>query len=162
MGLRVHALRRRPDKSADDPLVERSFAPEQLPQMLPGLDVLLCAAPLTATTHHMIGAAQFALMKPTALFINLGRGPVVDEAALVHALREQKLAGASLDVFEQEPLEQSSPLWAMDNVLISPHCTDWTLDPSAMDLTMRFFVENFQRYQRGEPLENIVDKRAGY
>jgi phosphoglycerate dehydrogenase-like enzyme len=70
--------------------------------------------------------------------------------------------GAALDVFEQEPLPEQSPLWGMENVLISPHCTDWTREPATLDLTLRCFIENFRRYQRGEPLHNLVDKRAGY
>jgi phosphoglycerate dehydrogenase-like enzyme len=162
LGMKIHALRRNSAKSANDPLLERIFEPQALQEMLAGIDVLLCAAPLTAETHHMISDAQFAVMKPTAIVINVGRGPVMDEAALIRALSEQRLAAASLDVFEVEPLPQSSPLWAMENVLISPHCTDWTEDPDALDLTMRLFIENFRRYQKGEPLANIVDKSAGY
>jgi phosphoglycerate dehydrogenase-like enzyme len=162
LGMKIHALRRNPSKSNADPLVDRSFAPEQLQQMLSGIDVLLCAAPLTSETHHLIGQAQFEALKAGAILINLGRGPVVDEAALIGALRSGRLLGASLDVFEQEPLPASSPLWDMENVLISPHCTDWTEQPSALELTVRFFLENFQRYQRGEPLQHLVDKRAGY
>jgi phosphoglycerate dehydrogenase-like enzyme len=162
LGVRIHALRRNPGKSADDPLVDRVFGPEQLPQMLSGIDVLLCAAPLTRQTHHLIGHVQFEVLKPSAILINLGRGPVVDEAALINALQNGRLLGASLDVFEEEPLSERSPLWGMENVLISPHCTDWTREPAALDLTMGFFIENFRRYQNGEPLENIVDKRAGY
>jgi phosphoglycerate dehydrogenase-like enzyme len=162
LGLRIHALRRNPHKSIQDPLVERVFGPQQLQQMLSGIDVLLCAAPLTRETHHLISHAQFAVLKPSALLINLGRGAVVDEAALITALQNGRLLGASLDVFEQEPLCEHSPLWGMENVLISPHCTDWTEHPAALDLTIGFFIENFRRYQKGEPLENIVDKRAGY
>jgi phosphoglycerate dehydrogenase-like enzyme len=162
LGMRIHALRRNPTRSDDDPLLERNFAPNELQQMLQGIDVLLCATPLTPQTRHMISDAQFEVMKPGALLINLGRGPVVDEAALIRALRSNKLGGAALDVFEEEPLPQSSALWDMDNVLISPHSTDWTEDPDALELTMRCFVENFHRYQRGEPLDNIVDKSAGY
>ena len=94
--------------------------------------------------------------------LNLGRGPVVDEAALIAALQNRRLLGASLDVFEQEPLSERSPLWGMENVLISPHCTDWTEQPAAQELTVRCFIENFHRYQKGEPLENVVNKRAGY
>jgi phosphoglycerate dehydrogenase-like enzyme len=101
-------------------------------------------------------------MKPTAIVINVGRGPVIDEGALIRALQSQRIAGASLDVFEEEPLPASSPLWAMQNVLISPHCTDRTDEPDHLDLSMQFFVENFHRYQRGEALENVVDKNAGY
>lgn len=162
LGMKIHALRRHPHKSDNDPLVDRVFGPGQLPQMLPGIDVLLCAAPLTSQTHHLIGHAQFARLKPNAILINVGRGPVVDEAALITALQSRRLFGASLDVFEQEPLSEHSALWGMENVLISPHCTDWTLEPAALDLTLRCFVENFHRYRKSEPLENVVDKRAGY
>jgi phosphoglycerate dehydrogenase-like enzyme len=162
LGLKVHAMRRNPGKSAGDPLLERVFKPEELHEMLAEIDVLVCAAPLTPETHHMISDAQFAVMKPTAIVMNVGRGPVIDEAALIRALQNRKIAGASLDVFEQEPLPENSPLWDMENVLISPHCTDRTDDPDWLDLSMRFFVENFHRYQKGEALENVVDKKAGY
>jgi phosphoglycerate dehydrogenase-like enzyme len=162
LGLMIHALRRNPRKSADDPLIDRVFAPTELQQMLAGIDVLLCSAPLTPETHHMISDVQFQVMKPTAIVLNVGRGPVIDEAALIRALQNKQIAGASLDVFEQEPLPENSPLWRMDNVLISPHCTDHTDDPDWLDLSMQVFIENFHRYQSGGPLENIVDKKAGY
>jgi len=162
MGLKVHALRRHPDKSANDPLLERVFNPDQLHDMLAVVDVLVCAAPLTAATHHMMSDAQFAVMKPSAIIINVGRGPVIDEAAMIRALQTGRIAGASLDVFEHEPLPAGSPLWRMDNVLLSPHCTDRTDDPDWLDLSMRLFIENIHRYQRGEALINIVDKMAGY
>ena len=110
----------------------------------------------------MIGEAQFKAMKPTAIVINVGRGPVIDEAALIRALQSRQIGGASLDVFEEEPLAATSPLWDMENVLISPHCTDHSEDPDWLDLSVRFFVENFHRYRNGEALENVVDKKAGY
>jgi phosphoglycerate dehydrogenase-like enzyme len=162
MGLKVHAVRRNPGKSAADPLVDVLFTPEQLHSMLAGVDVLLCSAPLTPETHHMIGAAELGLMKPTAIVVNVGRGPVIDETALVAALAAGRIAGAALDVFEHEPLPPSSPLWGMDQVLISPHCTDRTTNPDWLELSMQLFVENFQRYRRGESLHNVVDKSAGY
>ena len=162
LGLRVFAMRRDPRKSADDPLIERVFDSSELAQMLESIDVLVCAAPLTHETHHMIGAMQLKAMKPTALVINVGRGPVIDEAALVSALVDKQIAGAALDVFEEEPLPETSALWAMENVLISPHCTDRTDNPDWLDLSVQFFVENFKRFAKGAPLENIVDKRAGY
>jgi phosphoglycerate dehydrogenase-like enzyme len=161
IGLKIHAFQRHPSTSAD-PLVDQVFGPVQLHDMLKGVDVLLCAAPLTTDTHHMISDAEFRVMKSTALIINVGRGPVIDEAALIRALQTRQIGGASLDVFEHEPLPDGSPLWAMDNVLISPHCTDRTTDPDFMDLSMQVFIENFHRYQKGEPLENVVDKTAGY
>jgi phosphoglycerate dehydrogenase-like enzyme len=101
-------------------------------------------------------------MKPNAIVINVGRGPVIDESALIRALVNKRIAGASLDVFEEEPLPHDSPLWGMENVLISPHSADHTVDPDWVELTMRFFVENFFRYRNGQALDNLVDKRAGY
>lgn len=162
LGVKIHAVRRNPEKSANDPLLDRVFRLEDLHSMLAEIDVLVCAAPLTPATHHMISDAQFAAMKPTAIVMNVGRGPVIDEAALIRALESKKIAGAALDVFEHEPLAQTSPLWDMENVLISPHCTDRTEDPDWLDLSMQLFVANFHRYLKGEPLENIVDKKAGY
>jgi phosphoglycerate dehydrogenase-like enzyme len=162
IGLKIHALRRNPVKSAADPLLDRIFAPDQLREMLSQIDVLLCSAPLTPETLHMISDAEFACMKAGAIVINVGRGPVIDEASLVRALQARRIAGASLDVFEVEPLPETSPLWNMANVLISPHCTDRTIDPDWLDLSMRFFVANFHRYLAGQPLENLVDKHAGY
>jgi phosphoglycerate dehydrogenase-like enzyme len=162
LGLKIHALRRNPQKSAADPMVERMFGPTQLLEMLAGIDVLLCCAPLTPQTHHMIGDAQFNVMKRTAIVLNIGRGPVIDEAALIRALQSETIAGASLDVFEREPLPENSALWGMDNVLISPHCTDHTDDPDWLDLSMQVFVDNFHRYQKGDPLQNLVDKKIGY
>jgi phosphoglycerate dehydrogenase-like enzyme len=124
--------------------------------------VVLAAAPLTPETHHMLSDVQFAVMKQDAIVINVGRGPVIDEAALIRALQQGRIGGAALDVFEEEPLPASSPLWDMENVLISPHCTDRTVDPDWLELSMQLFVTNLQRYIAGEPLENIVDKKAGY
>jgi phosphoglycerate dehydrogenase-like enzyme len=162
LGLKIHAIRRNPEKSADDPLLDRIFAPEQLHEMLAQLDVLLCAAPLTPQTRHMIGDAEFAVMKPGAIVINVGRGPVIDEAALVRALANARISAASLDVFEHEPLPADSPLWGMPNVLISPHCTDETENPDWLELSLRVFEQNLERYQNGSPLLNVVDKQAGY
>jgi len=162
LGLTIHAVRRHPDRSANDPIPDRVFEPENLHQMLAGIDVLLCAAALTPKTHHMISDAEFSVMKPTAILVNVSRGSVIDESALIRALQSKRIAGASLDVFEEEPLPESSPLWSMDNVLISPHCMDQTEDLDQMDLSMQVFVDNFSRYLKGTALTNIVDKKAGY
>jgi phosphoglycerate dehydrogenase-like enzyme len=143
-------------------LIDRTFAPDELAAMLAGIDVLLCAAPLTAETHHMLGEPEFAAMKPTALVINVGRGAIIDEAALIRALQRGTIAGAALDVFEHEPLPEDSPLWSLDNVLISPHCTDQTRNPDWWELSMQLFIDNFHRWRSGEPLNNVVDKQAGY
>jgi phosphoglycerate dehydrogenase-like enzyme len=130
--------------------------------MLAGVDVLLAAAPLTPQTLHLLDAAAFAALRPGKLVINVGRGPVVDEAALIAALQSGQVAGAALDVFEREPLAAGHPFWKMENVLLSPHCTDRTLSPWWVDLGMRCFVDNFRRYRAGKPLRNVVDKGAGY
>ena len=158
----ILALRRRPEMSNGDGLVDRSFAPQQLHDLLRESDFVVAAAPLTPETRHMISDAEFAAMKPTCVVINVGRGPVIHEEALVRALREKKIAGAALDVFETEPLPAASPLWDFPNVLISPHCTDRTQDPDWLDLAMMRFVKNFHHFQAGEPLEFVVDKKAGY
>jgi phosphoglycerate dehydrogenase-like enzyme len=162
LGVKIYAVRRNPSRSANDPLLDKVFAPDQMSKMAAESDVLIAAAPLTPETNHMVGESVFRAMKPSAIVINVGRGPVVDEAALIRALAEKRLGGAALDVFETEPLAADSPLWDMENVLISPHCTDRTTNPDWLDLSMRCFVDNFQRYLKGQPLENVVDKGAGY
>ena len=162
LGVRIYATRRKTELSARDPILDRIFPAAELKQMLKEVDVLLAAAPLTHETRHMIGRAEFGVMKSSAIIMNVGRGPVIDEAALIEALREKRVAGAALDVFEHEPLPPDHPFWDMENVLISPHCTDRTRDPDWLDLSTQCFVENFQRYLNGQPLENVVDKRAGY
>jgi phosphoglycerate dehydrogenase-like enzyme len=162
LGVKIFALRRNPQRSQNDPIVERMFATADLHKMLAEVDVVLAAAPLTPETRHMLGAAEFAIMKPSAIVINVGRGPVIDESALIEALQTKKIAGAALDVYEVEPLPKESPLWDMENVLISPHCTDRTTDPDWLDLSAQAFVDNFHRFVKGEPLNNVVDKEAGY
>jgi len=162
LGMTIHALRRNPGRFAGDPIVARAFDASELLQLLAGVDVLVCAAPLTRHTRHLISAPAFAAMRPGALVINVGRGPVIDEAELVRALRERRVAGAALDVFEREPLPAESPLWAMDNVLLSPHSADNTIAPDSLELTIGFFIRNFRRYRAGEPLENVVNKHEGY
>lgn len=162
LGVKIYAIRRKPELSHNDPVLDGVFGPAQLFEMLGQVDVVLAAAPLTPETKHMLSDAAFAAMKPSAIVINVGRGPVIDESALVRALQQQQIAGAALDVFETEPLAADSPLWDMENVLISPHCTDRTQNPDWLDLTMQCFLDNFQRYVHGEPLLNLVDKRAGY
>ncbi len=162
MGMKIYATRRKPELSAGDALADRVFPTSELHAMLRESDVVLAAAPLTDETRHMLGDAEFSSMKASAIVINVGRGPVIDEAALIRALAEKKIGAAALDVFEVEPLAADSPLWGMDNVLISPHCTDRTRDPDWLDLSMQLFIENFRRYVNGAPLQNIVDKRAGY
>lgn len=135
---------------------------EHFRSILATADVVLAAAPLTAETRHLLGAAEFAAMRRSALLINVGRGPVVDEAALIAALHQDRIAGAALDVFEREPLAPDHPFWSMENVLLSPHCTDRTREPNWTELGMRCFLANYRRYRAGKPLLTPVDKTAGY
>jgi len=160
MGMKVLALRRRPDLSAADPLVDEVFAPERKLEMLARCDYVAAAAPLTAETRGMIGRAEFGVMKKTAVVMNVGRGPVIDEAALVQALEEGRIQGAALDVFDREPLPEGHPFYRLENLLLSPHCADHTPDWLAQAMT--FFLEQFERFRTGAPLLNVVDKERGY
>lgn len=162
LGLKIYATRRKPELSSNDPILDRIFPSNELHKMLAEVDVVLAAAPLTPETRHMIGETEFRVMKPSAIVINVGRGPVIDESALIRALQQKRIAGAALDVFEEEPLPRDHPFWDMGNVLLSPHCTDRTVNPDWVDLSMQCFIDNFHRYTNGESLMNIVDKKAGY
>ena len=159
MGMRILAVKRHRPKIFD-PLIERYYGTAELHQMLSICDYILLAAPLTEETKHMISDAEFGTMRPHAVIMNVGRGPVIDEEAMVRALKENRIRGAGLDVFEREPLPKDSPLYEMENVLLSPHCADnvpgWTED------AMRFFLEQHARFEKNEPLLNPVNKRLGY
>jgi phosphoglycerate dehydrogenase-like enzyme len=161
-GMRIVATRRRPELGKDDPLLDRSYSLTDLNAMLAVCDVVVLSAPSTPDTFHIIGEAQLRAMKKEAVLINLGRGSAVDEPALAKALTEGWIAGAALDVFETEPLPKESPLWTLENVLLSPHCTDRTVNPDWLEMAAQRFVENFDRYSKGEPLQYVVDKKAGY
>jgi phosphoglycerate dehydrogenase-like enzyme len=161
LGMAVFALRRHVSKAAPaDVLVEKTFGPGQRAEMLSLCDYVVVSAPLTSETRGMIGAPEFAAMKRTAVVINVGRGPVIDEKALIDALATSRIKGAALDVFDQEPLPQGHPFYKLQNVLLSPHCADHT--PDWLDNAMKFFLEQFERYRKGEPLLNVVDKKLGY
>lgn len=156
--MKIAALRRK--QAAPDPLIDQVFTRGQLNELIAASDYLLAVLPLTAETRGMIGREQIAAMKPEAVFINVGRGPVVDEAALMESLEEKKIRGAALDVFSVEPLPSGHPFYKMTNVLMSPHTADRVegfLGP-ALDA----FFENLERFAAGRPLENVVDKHAGY
>ena len=160
MGMRVFGIKRHVDQSDADPLVARMYSPEQRLDMFARCDYAVVAAPLTPETRGMIGEAELAAMKPTAVVINVGRGPVINEAALVRALSSHRIKGAALDVFDQEPLPAGHPFYKLENVLLSPHCADHTRD--WLYNAMTFFVQQFRRFQKGEPLRNVVNKRLGY
>jgi phosphoglycerate dehydrogenase-like enzyme len=159
-GMRIAALRRRAELFDKDPFVDESFAPANLNQMLAASDYVLLAAPLTDETRGMIGAPQIAAMKSTAVLINVGRGAVVDELALIQALETGIIRGAALDVFAVEPLPAGHPFYKMENVLLSPHTADHVRD--FIHLAVECFLENLRRFQANEPLLNLVDKHAGY
>jgi len=141
-------------------LPERYYTPEQLHSMLSECDVVVIAVPLTRQTRGMFNDAAFQAMKPTAFLVNIARGPICDEEALIRALEEERIAGAALDVFQQEPLPPNHPLWHLPNVFISPHSAG--LSPHYNERAAGIFAENLQCYLAGTPLHNVIDKREGY
>jgi phosphoglycerate dehydrogenase-like enzyme len=156
-GMRILALRR---NGPGDSTVDAVFTRDRLNEMLAECDYAAITAPLTVETRGMIGAAQIAAMKPSSVIINVGRGPVLDEAALIAALESKKIRGAALDVFDTEPLPAGHPFYTLENVLMSPHNADQV--PESRTRAVEFFVKNFERFRAGQPLENVVDKHAGY
>ena len=128
--------------------------------VLPRIDVLISSVPSTPDTRALLGAREFALMRSTAIFINVGRGSTVDEPALIEALRNGAVAAAGLDVFATEPLPGSSPLWELDNVLITPHMS--ALSPDYVHRVREILSDNLERIRDGRPIRNRVDKTAGY
>lgn len=132
-----------------------------LDRLLRESDYLVVTVPYTAQTDHMLGAEQLALMKPEALLVGISRGGIIDEAALVEALREKRLAGAALDVFEKEPLPEDSELWDVENLLITPHIAGGS--QFECQYILEIFRENLDRFVRGElPLRNQIDKQRGF
>jgi phosphoglycerate dehydrogenase-like enzyme len=161
LGMKVLAVKRHASTlRAEDSIVEEVFGPERRIEMLSRCDYVVVTAPLTPETRGMIGAPEFAAMKPAAALINVGRGPVIDERALIAALSEGRIKGAALDVFDHEPLPQGHPFYKLENVLLSPHCADHT--PDWLDNAMEFFIAQYQRFRRGDALLNVVDKKLGY
>jgi len=144
----------------DSGLATRVFAAAQLDSALPGADFVVLAAPQTPETHHLIGERQLALMKPTAFLINVARGSLVDELALAAALQRRTIAGAGLDVTAQEPLPPSSPLWSLENALITPHTSG--ASEQLWERETELLLENLDRWFSGQPLRNQVDLTRGY
>ena len=149
LGMRAHGVGRR-----------QEFGEPTIDDVIRQSDYVVMSAPLTPRTYRLMTRERIALMKETAVFINIGRGKTVDEEALVEALQTNRIRGAALDVFETEPLPPGHPLWALDNVLISPHTADKTSDSHLR--AMQFFLENLRRFRAGESLENVVDKVEQY
>ena len=158
LGMRVEGIRHDPSRVAEG--VAAMYGVDQLRERLPQADVVVLTIPLSPATRGMIGAEELRAMRPSAYLINIGRGGTVDEAALVEALQEERIAGAGLDVFAEEPLPRTSPLWTMQNVVITAHYAGST--PRYNERAMAIFLDNLRRYRAGTPLSNVVDKHEGY
>jgi len=156
-GMRVLGLRRRP---RPHPHADEVLPSEQLHDMLRRSDFVVISCPLTDETRGLIGREALAAMKPDAWLINIARGPIVDEEALLEALQERRIGGACLDVFSEEPLPEDSPFWDLPNVIITPH-NSWN-SPRIEEREIELFLENLRRYVAGKSLVNVVDKRRGY
>jgi phosphoglycerate dehydrogenase-like enzyme len=171
-GCRVVAVRRRSEPgdqvvAPDDEtrsfgalILDRVGGPDSLPELLAESDFVVLAAPLTAETEGMIDAAALAAMKPSAWLINIARGRLIDERALLNALRDGTIGGAILDTFREEPLPPTSPFYDLPNVIVTPH-TSWS-SGRVLDRSVELFCDNLRRYAAGEPLLNVVDPAAGY
>jgi phosphoglycerate dehydrogenase-like enzyme len=159
LDMTVYALRRRPQPEGDG-IADRFFSPGELHDMIAQSHYIVLAAPLTRETRGLIGREEIARMRSDAVIINIGRGPVIEERALLEALQDRRIRGAALDVFDTEPLPADHPYWRLDNLLISPHCADHV--DGWQESAVEFFVANFRRFESGEPLLNVVDKEAGY
>ncbi len=157
-GMRVIGVNRR--ASSDSPHVHAVRHTSELHECLPEADAIVISVPLTEETRGLIDAAAIGRIKPGAIFVNIGRGGVVDETALIEALRGGRLAGAALEVFAREPLPAESPLWDLPNVLVSPHTAGLSVREDERIVSL--FVENLGRYLRGEPLRNRVDPELLY
>jgi phosphoglycerate dehydrogenase-like enzyme len=159
LGMRVLAVREHPERGGAEG-VQAVYGPAQLADLLAASDYVVLAAPVTGSTERLINRERLAQMRPNACLVNVGRGVLVDEAALAEALREKKIAAAALDVLEKEPLPADSPLWDMDNVLITPHTGSVT--PRLWERQYALISENVRRFLAGEPLLGVVNKHKGY
>lgn len=142
--------------------IDKMFTSDQLNNVLPQCDYVVVTLPLTKETHHLFGTEQFKLMKPSSFLINIGRGEIIVEEDLISALRSEEIAGAGLDVFEKEPLSEDSPLWELDNVIITPHTAGSTehYDKRVME---DIFIPNLKKFIQGEsPAINLVNYAKGY
>lgn len=159
-GMKVIAARNRVKRSEKSRFVDRLVSKNRLPELLCAADVVVLAVPHTRETHHMVGRKELGCMKERAILINVARGGVVDEKALVEALSKKKIAGAGLDVFEEEPLSPKSRLWDLDNVILTPHISGAQRDYYAK--VGEIFRINLNRYLNKRPLLNLFDRRLGY
>ncbi len=160
LGMRVLGIQRNIKAVPPCPGVEAVMPPEDLPRLLATSDVVVLAAPLTPETRGLIGASQIAAMKRGAFLINIGRGKLVVDEAIVDGLKSGQLGGAALDVFTHEPLDPASPYWDAPNVIITPHTSGAMQD--YWTPLVALFSENLRRFERGDALLNVVDKTSGY
>jgi phosphoglycerate dehydrogenase-like enzyme len=162
--MRIVVIREHPEPATRNSKPETGnlvqLGPDQLDSVLAQADFVVLAAPLTEKTRGIINAARLARMKPDAYLINVARGPLIDDAALVAALRERRIGGAALDVFPQEPLPAGSPYWSLPNVLVTPHSA--ALTDKLWERHYALLSDNLRRFLSGQPLRNVVDKSAGY
>lgn len=159
-GMRVIANRRSATQLKRARYVDKLLPAEQLNQLLSESDYVVVATPLTPETRGLIGEKELRSMKPSAYIINIARGGIVDEEALIRALEEKRIAGAGLDVVATEPLPPESPLWDFDNVILSPHVAGGMED--YMERATEVFCENLKRYLNGKKLLNVIDRKRGY
>jgi phosphoglycerate dehydrogenase-like enzyme len=162
LGMRVVGVRRDPSHrgASPAPSVDRIVSPDRFVEVAREADYLAVTAALTPQTRGMVSSEVLAALKPTAWVINIARGPIVDEAALVAALTERRIGGAALDVFETEPLPAESRLWSLDNAILTPHVSNSS--PRVRERSLALVAENVRRYKAGEPLLNLVDRTVGY
>jgi D-2-hydroxyacid dehydrogenase (NADP+) len=160
LGLLVAGIRRRPGRTGDTPAGVTVHSPDRLAELLPASDIVVLSLPHTPGTRELIGPRELDLVKRGALLVNIARGKLVDDAAVVDALRDGRLGGAALDVFTREPLEASSPYWDLPNVIITPHTAGAMADYWTPLVSL--FAENLRRFTSGAELLNVVDKEAGY
>jgi phosphoglycerate dehydrogenase-like enzyme len=158
LGMHVRVMRR--DATRPVPGAEAVVAPAALHELLAWADWVVCALPMTAETRGLIDAPALRAMRSSAYLINVGRGESVDEETLVEALRKGAIAGAALDVFDQEPLPAEHPFWSLPNLVLTPHISGYT--PDYFQKMLAIFEDNLDRFLSGRPLRNVVDKQLGY
>lgn len=160
-GMTITGIRRCPAPTEG---FDRVLGSDMLEELLSQADVIICCLPHTAETQKMLTESRFGMMKRGALLVNVGRGSLIDEAALIKALESGQLSGAVLDVFEKEPLPENSPLWDMENVLITPHISGPSFGhfPEVERRIAGICAENISRYIAGKPLMNVIDRNKGY
>jgi phosphoglycerate dehydrogenase-like enzyme len=158
LGMKVLAVRENPAKGTGG--ADEVHGPDEIDQVLPRADYVLLCTPVTPATTGIMNAARLNKMKPDAYLINVARGPLIEEAALIDALKARRIAGAALDVFVEEPLPADSPFWPLDNLLITPHTAAVT--ERLWERHYRLIAENLNRFLAGQPLLNQVDKGRGY